>query len=220
MSAAETTETPPQDGASPAPSTKKSRKKKKHVSKHVLKAKAEMQAVAERRAAETTAPSKTSKQKKNKKEVIKDPEEASAYLKSWQAKDGWKFNKNTQSWLLRHMYQPEKVSKSTFTILLDYMKGLQGKDVKRRVLEEATVRAKRYRDYEKAKEKIANAPEGEDKQEDESNSAQVESTADESKNDSQDDIYGLQHWQALDDRDKRKEYKRARRILEVLLDAS
>ena len=202
---------------------KRSKKKKKHISKHVLKAKshARDRAVVE---GANSSPSMTddsannSNNKSRKKkaaanDVVKDPNDACNYLKAWQTKEGWKFNKNTQSWLLRHMYEAEKVSKSTFTILLEYMRGLQGKDSKTRVLEEATARAKRYREYEKAKdEKMNEAEEGEKLEQESDEKAAAASSANADDN----DAYGLEHWKSLDDHEKRKEYKRARRVLEVL----
>jgi hypothetical protein len=230
--AAETTNTKPVASST----SKKSRKKKKHVSKHVLQAKADAEiaaAAALTARSEESAAAAPSQSKKKRKEVFKDPEEASNYLKSWQAQEGWKFNKNTQSWLLRHMYETEKVSKSTFSVLLDYIKGLQGKDAKRRILEEATTRAKRYRDYEKTQKTNASTTPTE------TNANVVATTQNVSNEGSNDepvtvndskpteetkkgavsnDTYGLQHWLTLDDHDKRKEYKRSRRLLEVLTD--
>ena len=190
------------------PSKKKGpKKKKKHISKHVLKAKSEAK---EKSPGDATT--SATKKKKKAADVVKDPTEASEYLKSWQAKKGWKFNKNTQSWLLRHMYETDKVSKSTFTILLEYMKGLEGKDAKKRVLEEATTRAKRYRDYEKAKEQA----EKEKKEDEESEKNTEENAANTEQKIDGEDNFGFELWKALDDHDKRKEYKRARRVLEVL----
>ena len=45
---------------------------------------------------------------------VKDPVEAAAYLKAWEARGtmgagSWRFNKSTQSWILRHMYKRDKV---------------------------------------------------------------------------------------------------------------
>ncbi|XP_018091867.1 uncharacterized protein C7orf50 homolog isoform X2 [Xenopus laevis] len=50
------------------------------------------------------------------------------YLKSWSKKhEEWKFQKTRQTWLLLHMYDPEKVPDKYFKILLDYIAGLQGR---------------------------------------------------------------------------------------------
>lgn len=63
----------------------------------------------------------------------KEPEVAASYLKAWDERGkakpsdgGWKFNKATQAWLLRHAYDPARVAKSTFLLLLRYLEGLQG----------------------------------------------------------------------------------------------
>ncbi|XP_051638535.1 uncharacterized protein C7orf50 homolog isoform X2 [Manacus candei] len=54
-------------------------------------------------------------------------ERALAYLTSWSENPGeWKFQKARQTWLLLHMYDKEKVPDKYFTILLDYLQGLQG----------------------------------------------------------------------------------------------
>mmetsp|Transcript_51342 Transcript_51342/g.94881 ORF Transcript_51342/g.94881 Transcript_51342/m.94881 type:complete len:245 (+) Transcript_51342:109-843(+) len=59
----------------------------------------------------------------------KDPEVAAKYLQAWQSRDtdgGWKFNKATQTWLLRHMYDSAAVPKDVFGICLQYIAGVQG----------------------------------------------------------------------------------------------
>ncbi|XP_061848230.1 uncharacterized protein C7orf50 homolog isoform X2 [Colius striatus] len=54
-------------------------------------------------------------------------EMALAYLTSWSENpEEWKFQKTRQTWLLLHMYDKEKVPDKYFTILLDYLQGLQG----------------------------------------------------------------------------------------------
>ncbi|XP_071300096.1 protein cholesin isoform X1 [Agelaius tricolor] len=54
-------------------------------------------------------------------------ERALAYLTSWSKNpEKWKFQKTRQTWLLLHMYDKEKVPDKYFTILLDYLQGLQG----------------------------------------------------------------------------------------------
>eukprot|EP00928_Gymnodinium_smaydae_P018371 TRINITY_DN16995_c0_g1_i1.p1 TRINITY_DN16995_c0_g1~~TRINITY_DN16995_c0_g1_i1.p1 ORF type:complete len:213 (-),score=75.26 TRINITY_DN16995_c0_g1_i1:60-698(-) len=76
---------------------------------------------------------KKAKRRKKKKVVLhaKEPEEALAYLQSWETRqDGgsstWKFNKATQAWLLRHAYDMARVPKDTFRLLLRYVDGLRG----------------------------------------------------------------------------------------------
>ncbi|XP_051488607.1 uncharacterized protein C7orf50 homolog isoform X2 [Apus apus] len=52
---------------------------------------------------------------------------ALAYLTRWSENpEEWKFQKTRQTWLLLHMYDKEKVPDKYFTILLDYLQGLQG----------------------------------------------------------------------------------------------
>eukprot|EP00977_Amphora_coffeiformis_P000401 scaffold108_cov162-Amphora_coffeaeformis.AAC.12 len=223
MSAAETktksSPPPPPNSAETKDKAKRNKKKKKHISKHVIKAKSEAQQKVVTTITTTTGESSSKTKKAAANETVKDPSEASEYLQAWQAKEGWKFNKNTQSWLLRHMYEAEKVSKTTFTILLEYMKGLQGKDAKKRVLEEATARAKRYRDYEKSsKDTITTSGETAEETNPTPKEAEAAATTTSSTSSAAEDdgSYGLAHWNTLDDHDKRKEYKRARRILELL----
>eukprot|EP00117_Sycon_ciliatum_P036657 scpid81864/ scgid27561/ Uncharacterized protein C7orf50 homolog len=49
------------------------------------------------------------------------------YLRQWQEdKKNWSFRKVRQVWLLQHMYDKNKVSKSNFKILVDYLSGLKG----------------------------------------------------------------------------------------------
>ncbi|CAM9692396.1 unnamed protein product [Discosporangium mesarthrocarpum] len=69
-----------------------------------------------------------------------DKTEATAYLKAWEAKrkaessgveDGgggqaWKFNKNTQAWLLRNMFSEDMVEEVSFSIMCKYLEGLKG----------------------------------------------------------------------------------------------
>ena len=99
------------------------------------------------------------------------------------------------------MYEGDKVSKTTFATLVDYL--TQGGDrLISRVEEDAKMRARRYKEWEKKKE----------------NSTTDETTAvgeikEESKSTSSaDDIT----WNNLDDHDKRKEYKRARKVLDSI----
>ncbi|XP_030068213.1 protein cholesin [Microcaecilia unicolor] len=65
-----------------------------------------------------------------KKEDPKKPtgsELALQYLLSWSENPKqWKFQKTRQTWLLLHMYDKDKVPDKYFSILLDYLEGLQG----------------------------------------------------------------------------------------------
>lgn len=51
---------------------------------------------------------------------VKDPVEAAQYLVVWDTREdgGWRFNKSTQSWLIRHMYERDKVNHLERMLLL------------------------------------------------------------------------------------------------------
>lgn len=155
-------------------------------------------------ASKTTAAPRKKKGKKNRN--VKDPKEAASYLSSWKHKEAgtnWKFNKNTQSWLIRHMYQADLVDKTTFGLLLEYLGGGDER-LHARVQEDATKRALRYKEYEKtAENKKEGSQEGDDKSKD-------------NKDANSEEEYELKRWNALNDHDKRKEYKRARKVLDTL----
>ncbi|GAX17903.1 hypothetical protein FisN_18Hh109 [Fistulifera solaris] len=177
---------------------KKRNKGKKHISKHVLKAR-EAKEEAKKEAPQK-APSKT----KKPKAVVKDPSEAMDYLKQWKHDKGaWKFNKNTQSWIIRHMYDAEKLDKAAFSLVTEYLQGLQGGTAKTWVVADATKRALRYKEYEKSQ---GTGGDGDSKD------AEKKGTDNATKDETEDRI----RWKKLSDHDKRKEYKRARKVLEVL----
>ncbi|KAL7463136.1 hypothetical protein ACHAXS_003515, partial [Conticribra weissflogii] len=171
--------------------------------------------------------------KKNKTAVeskTKDPEEAASYLTLWNydrnnnngknngntGNHTWKFNKNTQSWLLRHMYDSEKVSKATFGILVDYIcQGGEGTCC--RVEEDAKMRARRYKEWEKRVEErndtvehdgqtTGDSNQGGDKREDDANDKKL----------AEEKMEDVSAWNQLSDHDKRKVYKRARKVLDAL----
>jgi hypothetical protein len=237
----------------PSSTNQNSRKKKRKISKHVLQAQEDRLmkqqqppqadggqgvAVVPPPASLTTTNSKTNKaststsasKKKNKK--IKDPNEVANYLTQWKRNcDGhesvWKFNKNTQSWLIRHMYEADKLSKASFSLLLEYLNGLKGGDAKSRILTEATRRAIRYKEYEKVRDELgekggsntgnavergagAGAAPGTDP---EGETTTTTTTTQPSLTEEQEEEA---RWNKLDDHDKRNEYKRARKILDVL----
>jgi len=192
--------------------------RKKRISKHVIQAEERRkQTEVEKQlllAAENgtssssvTTPSTPTEEKTEttSNTKTKDPEEAASYLTLWKYDQtnntkSWKFNKNTQSWLQRHMYEGDKVSKTTFATLVDYL--TQGGDrLLSRVEEDAKMRARRYKEWEKKKESSTSetTADGSTKEESKSTSAA-------------DDIT----WNSLDDHDKRKEYKRARKVLDSI----
>lgn len=240
--------------ASTAPVTsKRSAKKKKRVSKHILQANKDKLELQKARSTEDGVPdldlegstpivtkqASSSKKKDSKKQQTKkkqgankhtkDVKEAAGYLSNWKHhKDAWKFNKNTQSWLIRHMYEANKVSKSTFALLLEYLEGLKGEGAKGRILKEATRRALRYHKFNEENE-------GEEGKDDNGNEVQDEDfktvtfsegtkepvKEDEkkrklSKKEQQAATDEEARWTSLDEHDKRKEYKRARKVLETL----
>jgi hypothetical protein len=178
--------------------------KKKHVSKHVLKAREEKPGSNPEPSSGTV--SMTTKRKQRKNRNVKDPIEAATYLLQWKdsksgKETGWKFNKNTQSWLIRHMYATDKVPKSVFALLLEYLEGLEGKATTEWVRSDASRRALRYKDYEKGKNTEGH------------HEKRTDTEGDSSK--SMDEREEESRWEKLNDHEKRKEYKRARKILEI-----
>lgn len=237
--------------ATAAGASKMNKKKKRKISKHVLQAQQEKlkqagqpsepdadgvtvvpapaQATTTPSASTKTAATAQSSSKKKKNKHVKDPAEAASYLSQWKRKAAgdenvWKFNKNTQSWLIRHMYQTDKLSKTTFQTLLDYLEGLKGGDAKSRILQEASRRAVRYKDYEKARGDVADEEEeAQDEPSDDitrekaSNEGATAAAAESSASEQEEEET---RWTKLGDHDKRKEYKRARKVLDTLKEAS
>jgi hypothetical protein len=184
----------------------------------------------------TNEESSTKKHKKSSKNHhIKDPNEAQAYLSAWNHHResntaSWKFNKNTQSWLFRHMYDSNKVQKSTFDILLRYMSFLKGNDMRKRIQQDAIRRALRYKEWEQRHQKnvgtnddandgTSNEKEQQQQQTDTDLINNVQSDSKEAKIDTTTKDEELldeeKIWLALSDHDKRKEYKRARKVVDL-----
>jgi hypothetical protein len=142
---------------------KKKISKRRRISKHVAEAQQKAAAAAAAAAsAETKSESVEHVDDGDKttttspKKALSDADhsiQATAYLKAYktsklgEADGGWKFSKNTQTWIIKHMYNADIISKSTFSLLLEYMLGLQGK-TRMRVLQEATDRILQYKEYE------------------------------------------------------------------------
>jgi WKF domain len=142
----------------------------------------------------------------------------------------WKFNKNTQSWLVRHMYDPDKVPKHAFELLLEYLGTMHEGSGKVRMLQDAHRRVIRY--------KTKQQPQQQSSEHASSSAAAVavneggvenggkvkapvrEEAGDEAKarrppsNDAEEDDDDAR-WSQMSDHDRRKEYKRARRVLEL-----
>ena len=197
--------------------------KKKRISKHILEAqqrKKQEEAEASKNNPDGTTeainndPPTKKKKKSKKKNHIKDPKEAHNYLSTWKNRESapgvWKFNKNTQSWLLRHMYDSEKVPKTAFGLLMEYLDGLQGA-MRERTNEDAVRRALRYKEWEKnggSRSGDGDGPDGEDK-------ADEAEEKKKSKNiDADDEVDDDARFGKLSDHDKRKEYKRARKVID------
>lgn len=189
-------------------SVQKAARRKKRTCKHVLKSKErEKQQDECLISAEKSSPRKNKSKKKKKN--IKDPSEAASYLSAWKHRDAggaWKFNKNTQSWLLRHMFQAEKVAKGTFTLLLEYLGGLQGL-TRTRTIADARKRVLRYKEYETSRESHGQKDGGND---------DVIGKEDRKAYDGITDEDDEMRWRRLSEHEKRKEYKRARKVLEIL----
>jgi hypothetical protein len=164
----------------------------------------------------TATPSK--KQKLGKR--MKDPVDVEGYLLAWKEQqdlssdDGcsdrvgvtkWKFNKNTQSWLIRHLYDATKISKSLFAIAVQYfMKS--NINVQKRLRDDATQRAIQYQQQHHQQEnEMSNHTKDGKNNEDEENTKQ---------NDAEDSP------ELLLEKNRRKEYKRARKILDSLVVAN
>mmetsp|Transcript_29803 Transcript_29803/g.44974 ORF Transcript_29803/g.44974 Transcript_29803/m.44974 type:complete len:212 (+) Transcript_29803:168-803(+) len=193
----------------------KAARRKKRISKHILQSKetvaVDMNTTADANETASPPPTTTSATKTNNK--VKDPIEAKSYLSLWKAdKDTWKFNKNTQSWLIRHMYLVDYVDKGTFAVMCDYLSGMKGQSCRDRILEDAKRRALRYKEWEKNKKEKEGAEEGSDEKD--------ITTASSSSTLKNEDDDGEKQWSSMSDHDKRKEYKRARRVIDVFKTSS
>lgn len=196
---------------------KKGAKKKNNVSKHILKSRED----------ETATSSENRKSKANTH--TKHPEEAASYLTQWKASknngsSSWKFNKNTQSWLIRHMYEVDKVPKSTFLLLLEYLEGLEGKSIIDRMRIDATRRCRRHKEYCKNSIDSSISEKKGETEVDAGNRGDINETSSEKSTitkkkaiDSKAELeYEQALWSKLDDHEKRKQYKRARKILDLI----
>ncbi len=163
---------------------------------------------------------KKTKKRNKKNNIIKDPKEAHSYLSLWlqqqQYNDQslWRFNKNNQSWLLRHMYNVDKIPKGTFSILVLYIEDLKGAS-RERVYDDAVRRALRYKEWEKKNEVDENKKDDNHDENHQSDKANNDKTAEQS-DDEDDEKADEARWNSLNDHDKRKEYKRARKVIDVL----
>lgn len=163
----------------------------------------------------------------------KNPEDASTYLSTWKYDRAnnnsnnkqWKFNKNTQSWLLRHMYNPTKVSKHSFAILVEYLLNGENMGVKNRVLEDAKFRARRYKELEKQQQQLqergeVEKVEGKDQNAQDDASKKKEAGEQSSSSSPKKVAVVDVSWDKMDEHEKRKEYKRARKVLDAFKEAA
>ena len=215
---------------------KKGAKKKNHLSKHILKSREDSTATNTDSSAKGLIPKEKRLSKANSQ--TKHPEEAAFYLTQWKESKGenssmgaspsWKFNKNTQSWLIRHMYEVDKVPKSTFLLLLEYLEGLEGKSIIDRMRNDASRRCRRHKEY--CKNNTVTSPAeiqaetvGAIEKDINENNMLENGKGDKStatRNTTADSKVELEHeealWRKMDDHEKRKQYKRARKILDLM----
>jgi hypothetical protein len=88
--------------------------------------------------------------RQSRNDEIKDPAEASSHLTLEKYDRAnltkqWSFNNNTMPWLLRNMYDPDKVEKTTFAALVDFVVA-GGEGTRRHVVADAKRRARRYKE--------------------------------------------------------------------------
>ena len=188
---------------------KKKAHKRKRISKHILKAQERQKEDEEEGDTKQVNDNATTPKKKKRvpNSKVKDPKDVQEYLSNWKHRDQgsmWKFNKNTQSWLFRHMYDSNKIPKNSFTTLLEYISGLKGSTCDW-VKQEATRKALRYKEWEKRNTDKKGEEEAQEKTEDNKQN----DNDDEQKEDDK-------RFMALSDHDKRKEYKRCRKVLDTM----
>lgn len=217
---------------------KKKSTKKNHVSKHILKSRGDT--VTATKGEDNISSSSSKKRDRKAKSHTKHPGEAASYLTQWEASksedpstrasSSWKFNKNTQSWLIRHMYEVEKVPKPTFLLLLEYLDGLEGKFIIDRMRIDASRRCRRYKEYCKSNTQtstLENTGEINKKTENQQYLNEKNDDLEKKKKETgitrtamADQKAELENeeaqWNKMDDHEKRKQYKRARKILDLL----
>lgn len=108
------------------------------------------------------------------------------------------------------MYNSEMIPKASFAIMLSYLEGLQGDSMKERVYEEAVRHIMRYKEWEKNGSKSVEELEEEEEENDEKD--------DDDGNDDDDNTEEIDNkrFKKLDSKEKRKEYKRARQVHDVM----
>lgn len=205
---------------------------KKRIAKHVLDAQDKNKKEGLLETSSEVQQHKKKKRRKSKKRChVKDPKEAHSYLSLWQQQQKedndvklWSFNTNTQSWLIRHMYDVDKIPKGPFTTMVLYLEALKGSS-RQRVQKDAVRRALRYKEWEKknqGNEKKKDEVDSERNEEavtknpDDAGDNQGDDDDDDDVDDDNDKMAEEKRWGKLSDNDKRKEYKRARKVVDAL----
>jgi len=104
------------------------------------------------------------------------------------------------------MYDAEMIPKASFAILMDYLTGLHGKETIDRINEDTVKRILRYKEWEKKGER------GDHKDENDKGETE-DKTPDEDDDDEENDDKRFRNMSA---HEKRKEYKRARKVHDVV----
>lgn len=170
-------------------------------------------------AADTSDKNPARKKRKNKKRT-RDPLAGHAYLSTWKHRSSgegvWKFNKNTQSWLIKNMYDCDAIPKATFTLLVGYIEGLKGEAMRKRVQDDAVRRALRYKNWEKSHAKDDEGEVKGDEQDMKVDDGAKQDAAEEPTVGEEEEKDEEARWQGFNAHDKRIEYKRARKIIDSL----
>lgn len=101
-------------------------------------------------------PAKTKEQEdieteENSEQNLKKQKLALKYLKTWKKKrEIWSFRKNQQTWLLKNVYDEDKINDKYFKYLILYLEGLKGNG-RKRILEEAEAYFKNDENSDSAK---------------------------------------------------------------------
>jgi hypothetical protein len=119
------------------------------------------------------------------------------------------------------MYDADKVPKASFQILMEYMEGLKGEATREWVNKDAIRRVLRYKEWEKRQGgKLVQDEEGTEETKKTEGQDQLDREDVNQNGDSMSGNNGEQEeeerFKSLSDHDKRKEYKRARKVLEAV----
>jgi len=122
------------------------------------------------------------------------------------------------------MYNPIKVPKHSFAILVEYLLNGENVGVKNRVLEDAKFRARRYKEFEKQQSQLQEkgvAEKMEGKEQNTKDDTNKEEAGEQSSSSSPKKVTVVDvSWDKMDEHEKRKEYKRARKVLDAFKEAA